>query len=446
MHKRVMIIGLTLCIAVFGGIAAAQTNTFPASGNVGIGTTSPAYPLAVNGEVSAGGFCISGANCISGTVDGIPLGLGGGGNSSNIAIGINSLLSNTAGLYDVGVGYKPLYDNTSGIMNVGVGYEALYSNTGNSFNVGIGGYSLYENIGSQNIGVGYEALYSNTNGAYNVAIGTQSGFDGVGIYNDNTFVGAGIGFGANSAVSNNTIIGTDAGYSLQGNGNVMVGDYAGSNYAGSNAFFIGNVSQSSAVNDQAYSLLYGTFAGTPGTTAGQSLTVNGTLGVNGGLKLTASGGSIIFPDNTVQSTAYTGVTCGGDFAESVDVSGSRNKYQAGDVLVLAAQGDGDVARSSGAYSTLVAGIYSTKPGYVGRRLTTPKSPDEIPMAMVGIVPTKVSAENGPIHRGDLLVTASLNGYAMKGTDRKRMLGAVLGKAMGSLDFGTGVIEVLVTLQ
>jgi hypothetical protein len=68
------------------------------------------------------------------------------------------------------------------------------------------------------------------------------------------------------------------------------------------------------------------------------------------------------------------------------------------------------------------------------------------MAMIGIVPTKVTAENGPIHRGDLLVTSSKSGYAMKGTDRSRMLGAVIGKAMGSLDSGTGTIEVLVTLQ
>jgi hypothetical protein len=35
---------------------------------------------------------------------------------------------------------------------------------------------------------------------------------------------------------------------------------------------------------------------------------------------------------------------------------------------------------------------------------------------------------------------------MKGTDRGRMLGAVIGKAMSSLESGTGVIEVLVTLQ
>jgi hypothetical protein len=95
---------------------------------------------------------------------------------------------------------------------------------------------------------------------------------------------------------------------------------------------------------------------------------------------------------------------------------------------------------------MVAGIFATKPGVVGRRESLVKDSAEIPMAMVGIVPTKVTAENGPIHRGDLLVTSSMGGYAMKGTDRTRLVGAVIGKAMGSLDSGDGVIEVLVTLQ
>lgn len=58
----------------------------------------------------------------------------------------------------------------------------------------------------------------------------------------------------------------------------------------------------------------------------------------------------------------------------------------------------------------------------------------------------MSAVNGPIRRGDLLVASAIPGYAMKGTDRSRMLGAVVGKALESLAEGTGVIEVLVTLQ
>jgi hypothetical protein len=68
------------------------------------------------------------------------------------------------------------------------------------------------------------------------------------------------------------------------------------------------------------------------------------------------------------------------------------------------------------------------------------------MAMIGIVPTKVSAENGAIKRGDLLVTSSTVGYAMKGTDPTRLQGATVGKALGALNSGKGVIEVLVTLQ
>jgi hypothetical protein len=171
------------------------------------------------------------------------------------------------------------------------------------------------------------------------------------------------------------------------------------------------------------------------------------LEVDGNLKLTSgSGATMTYQDGSVQTTAWTGVLCGGDYAESVDVTGDRTHYEPGDVLVLDADNPGKMLKSIDAYSTSVSGIYSTKPGTLGRRQITPKSPDEVPMAVVGIVPAKVSAENGPIKVGDLLVSSSTPGYAMKGTDRSRMLGAVVGKAMGALDSGTGVIEVLVTLQ
>lgn len=172
-----------------------------------------------------------------------------------------------------------------------------------------------------------------------------------------------------------------------------------------------------------------------------------TLEVNGNVKLTAnSGASMTFQDGTTQTTAWTGVLCGGDYAESVKASGAKQSYEPGDVLVLTDDSKGEVQKSSQAYSTMVAGIYATRPGVIGRRQSLKNSPDTVPMAMVGIVPTKVTAENGAIHRGDLLVSSAVPGYAMKGTDRSRMLGAVIGKAMGSLDSGQGVIEVLVTLQ
>ena len=162
------------------------------------------------------------------------------------------------------------------------------------------------------------------------------------------------------------------------------------------------------------------------------------LEVNGSLRFTA--------DGSVQTTAWTGVLCGGDYAEAVNASGPKQSYEPGDVLVLTEGDNDEVQKSSEPYSSLVAGIIATKPGVIGRRESLPKDGPELPMAMVGIVPTKVTAENGPIKKGDLLVTSSLPGYAMKGTDRAKMLGAIIGKAMGSLNSGTGVIEVLVTLQ
>ena len=188
--------------------------------------------------------------------------------------------------------------------------------------------------------------------------------------------------------------------------------------------------------------------GIPTTNPAAMLEVSLNTQMDGKLTMTGTGATITFPDGTVQSTAYTGVTCGGDYAESVDVAGDRNSYEPGDVLVIGAEDGADVVKSAEPYSTLVAGIFSTKPGVVGRRQTTDAklTKTEIPMAMVGIVPTKVSAENGPIKRGDQLVTSSTLGYAMKGTDPARMQGAVVGKALGALGSGKGVIEVLVTLQ
>jgi hypothetical protein len=192
------------------------------------------------------------------------------------------------------------------------------------------------------------------------------------------------------------------------------------------------------------------FAGANGNVGLGTVQPGAKLEVNGGILLTkGSTGGITFPDGTVQTTAFTGmapVLKGGDYAESVDVTGDRTKYEPGDVLVIDSSASGKFLKSAEPYSTSVSGIYSTKPGTVGRRQLTPMAADEVPMAMMGIVPTNVTAENGAIHPGDLLVTSSTLGYAMKGTDRNRMLGAVIGKALGGLDSGNGVIEVVVTLQ
>lgn len=163
----------------------------------------------------------------------------------------------------------------------------------------------------------------------------------------------------------------------------------------------------------------------------------------------SAGGTIFRIEQTGEVWAAGGFNSGGaDFAESVESASPKAAYEPGDVLVIDPAKSRSVDLAATPYSTRVAGIYSTKPGI----LALPHGPDdsrsaaELPLAVVGIVPCKVSTENGAIAIGDLLVTSATPGYAMKGTDRSKMLGAVVGKALEALPSGKGTIQVLVTLQ
>ena len=59
---------------------------------------------------------------------------------------------------------------------------------------------------------------------------------------------------------------------------------------------------------------------------------------------------------------------------------------------------------------------------------------------------KVDADIAPIKAGDLLTTSPTKGHAQKVLDPSKAVGAILGKALGSLKKGKGKIAVMVTLQ
>jgi hypothetical protein len=139
---------------------------------------------------------------------------------------------------------------------------------------------------------------------------------------------------------------------------------------------------------------------------------------------------------------------GADIAEAFDITGSVKDYEAGDVLVISTEKDRTVERSSEPYSTLVAGVYATKPGVL---LTEGNINDDlsgkIPMGVIGVIPTKVCMEGGAIKRGDLLVTSSLPGVAMKADIKKVIVGQVIGKALQDFSNETpGKINVLVSIK
>jgi hypothetical protein len=114
-----------------------------------------------------------------------------------------------------------------------------------------------------------------------------------------------------------------------------------------------------------------------------------------------------------------------------------------DVLVI--RRDGRLARSTAPYQTTVVGVYSTEPGFIGGSDMDGNAAGEIPLAIMGVVPVKVSAENGTIRPGDLLVASTTPGHAMRAGENPPN-GTVIGKALGSLTEGTGVIQMLVMLQ
>ena len=361
MHREIAVVGAL--IAALTVSAAAQTNTFPTSGNVGIGTTNPQAGLDIEQT--------------SDPITGGPvLGL-----NVNNTITVGSTMD-----YPQNFLRTQYSGSASQSFLYGVVSEAINSGTGSVSN-------------------GYATLFRLVNSSSSGSIA-----NGFGILVDSPQGGGPISNAYGININPQTVSGVTTGYGVFQNGASDINSFAGN-------------------------------VGIGTTSPGAKLEVDGNV------KLTAnSGASITFADGTVQSTAYTGVVCGGDYAESVDVTGSRAGYEPGDVLVVDPSAPGKFLKASQPYSALVAGIYSTRPGTVGRRQTTPKSPDEVPMAMMGIVPTKVTTENGPIQVGDLLVASSTLGRAMKGTDRERLTGAVIGKALGSLKSGSGVIEVLVTLQ
>ena len=93
----------------------------------------------------------------------------------------------------------------------------------------------------------------------------------------------------------------------------------------------------------------------------------------------------------------------------------------------------------------VSGAGGVKPGMLMGQSGT-EADGQYPVALTGRVYCRVDASNGPIQPGDLLTTSAQPGHAMKVTDYDRAQGAVIGKAMTSLEKGRGLVLVLVSLQ
>ena len=142
------------------------------------------------------------------------------------------------------------------------------------------------------------------------------------------------------------------------------------------------------------------------------------------------------------------ITGGSDLAEPFEVAGAES-VEPGIVVAIDPEHPGQLRIANKAYDRTVAGIVSgangINPGMTMSQEGT-SADGSILVALTGRVYVWADASNGLIKPGDLLTTSKMPGHAMKVTDYSRAHGAILGKAMSSLDQGTGLVLVLVTLQ
>lgn len=354
-------------------------------------------PVALQAELnSANGFAIVGINNSGRGVYGEGSGRYGVGGFSDTSYGVFGKSASGPGVLGEGS-----YTGTVGVANASS--LTAYGVYGKSSSpAGYGVYGLNDNDGNGVGGYGYNGVagYGSNSGVY----GETDGMGAHGVYGRNTH--------------------TSSGYGVYGRGFRGVQGYTTS-VGGVGGFFMD-------MNTTASGTSVGVWAGSYCSDIFQ------------GHELDANGNS---SDRRFRVTYNGEVYADGNFhaggADLAEMLPAADGLAAGDVLIVGP--DGKLARSSAAFATAVVGVYSTQPGFVGGSSDNIDSTGKVPLAIVGIVPVKASAENGPIQPGDLLVASSTPGHAMKAGPNPP-IGSVIGKAFGALESGKGVIQMLVTLQ
>jgi hypothetical protein len=147
-------------------------------------------------------------------------------------------------------------------------------------------------------------------------------------------------------------------------------------------------------------------------------------------------------------TTVLEITGGGDLAEPFDIAGSE-AIKPGMVVAIDPEHPGQLRIADKAYDRTVAGCVSgakgINPGLTMRQEGSAVD-GSLPVALSGRVYCLAEASSGAIQPGDLLTTSDTLGHAIRVTNYAKAQGAIIGKAMTSLEQGTGLVLVLVTLQ
>lgn len=150
------------------------------------------------------------------------------------------------------------------------------------------------------------------------------------------------------------------------------------------------------------------------------------------------------------TTQVLEITGGSDLSEQFDVTHEAGaEPQPGMVVSIDPKQAGKLAVANKAYDRRVAGVISGAGGVntgmlMGQKGST--ADGRLPVALTGRVYVLVDADLGAVEPGDLLTSSATPGHAMVVRDHAAAQGAILGKAMTSLESGKGLVMVLVNLQ
>jgi hypothetical protein len=118
-----------------------------------------------------------------------------------------------------------------------------------------------------------------------------------------------------------------------------------------------------------------------------------------------------------------GIAIQAQYADLAEKYETDVMVKAGEVVVFG--GDKEITTTKISHDTRVAGIVSTDPAYLMNSDT-----DGVPVALTGKVPAYVQ---GPVAKGDRLVTSTEPGVAIKMNSYQYNPGCIIGKALQSID-------------
>ena len=170
---------------------------------------------------------------------------------------------------------------------------------------------------------------------------------------------------------------------------------------------------------------------------------DGTGGI--GIYSTNSGGNLNFAFGTAAGTmasvvnissagVYSGKATTAQYADLAENYTPDSEYAPGTVVVFG--GSAEITVTTTSHDTAVAGIISTNPAYLMN-----SELEGLPVAMTGRVPCRVQ---GPVRKGQVLVTSTTAGVAQAIDNSQFVPGCVVGKALEAINTNTiETIEVVV---